>query len=80
VDVTPAALLIVIDPAPANEAGGLGRTPGEVRRESDQLRRMPVLPPASSMTTSAHGPRAGSPTRAPRGSSGWIGPVGTRFV
>ena len=77
-DCAPAMSSISTLLSPSNTIGVPGVTPPSVETVSDQLLRNPVLPPASSTTTSAHGPAAASPTAAPSACSGWSGPVGTR--
>jgi hypothetical protein len=77
-DTAPAAVVMFTLLSPSNTMGVPGVRPPRVETVSDQLRSVPVLPPASSTTTSAHGPAAAWPMAAPIASSGWIVPVGVR--
>ena len=82
VELAPVALLSgMASPSPSKStATAAGGSDDAVVRVTDQLRSMPFEPPWSSITTSTHGPVAGSPTSAASAPSGWIGPVAIRFV
>src|SRR5580765_5156794 len=82
VDASPStSLSLMLPPSPSKSAGAAaGGNDDSVLIVNDQPWRMPVDPPESSTTTSAHGPAADSPTRAESAPSGCTGPVATAFV
>src|SRR5437773_1600606 len=82
VDASPAtSLSLMLPPSPwKSTVAAAGGNDDSVLIVNDQPCRIPVEPPESSTTTSAHGPAAGSPTRADSAPSGCTGPVATAFV